>query len=659
MHASLPSGAKLFRKRSRTSWGADTYQETVLAGQDMAGRVLLQVGAVSLALVIFLVDLLTPIEGEAAVLYMAVILLVAKTSQQDGAILAAIGCVTLTALAHLIQHGLSENGPAVLRAVVSVAAIGISTAMILRSQAAAERLAEQAELLDLTRDTILVRNRRDAVVYWNRAAEDFYGWCRNEAIGRNVHELLQTVFPMPLAAIEGELTRTGRWAGELVQTLRCGRKVTVDSRWVLQRDEFGEPETVFETNTDISERKRAHAALVESERRYRTIFDSTRVAILQEDWRDVKVALSALVDQGEDIEVYLSDHPDFVRQMRRSVRIVDVNPETLRMIGPAGKALTDLSLDDILLDTNRTFARCLVALAHGETFFEGETVVRTPQGATVPVLFGITFPKDSDPFDFVLVFAIDITERKQAHETQLVLQSELANAVRLSTLGVLTASIAHEVNQPLGAILTNGEAALRWLRRDVPDLDEVQTALRRVVASANRAGEIVTRIRTLLKKAPPALDRLDLAELIEESVLLVIRELQRHDVILRRETEPRLPAVLGDRVQLQQVLINLMVNAVQAMAETREKTRTLVVRVRRCADVAQVTVLDSGPGLEPDAIDRVFQPFFTSKRDGMGMGLAISRMAVEAHGGRLWASGHEGQGAAFHFTVPLADARSA
>jgi PAS domain S-box-containing protein len=444
-----------------------------------------------------------------------------------------------------------------------------------------------------------------------------------------------------------------------VQTLRCGRKVTVDSRWALQRDEFGEPASVFETNTDISERKRAHAALVESERRYRTIFDSTRVAILQEDWRDVKVALSALADQGEDIEAYLSNCPDFVGLMRRSVRIVDVNPETLRMIGATRKALTDLSLDDVLLDTNRTFARCLVALARGETFFEGETVVRTPQGATVPLLFGITFPNDSEAFDFVLVFAVDITERKQAHETQLALQSELAHAARVSTLGVLTASIAHEVNQPLGAILTNGEAALRWLRRDVPDLNEAQTALNRVVASANRAGDIVTRIRTLLKKAPPAPDRLNLAELIEESVLLVARELQRHDVILRREIEPRLPAVLGDRVQLQQVLINLMVNAVQAMAETHEKTRTLVVRVRRRADVAQVTVLDSGPGLEPGAIDRVFQPFFTSKRDGMGMGLTISRMAVEAHGGRLWASGHGGQGAAFHFTVPLADARTA
>jgi PAS domain S-box-containing protein len=639
--------------------GANIHQESVLAGQDITGRVLLQLGAVSLALVIFLVDLLTPIEGEAAVLYMIVILLVARTSQQDGAILAAIGCVTLTALAHLIQHGLSENGSAVFRAIVSVAAIGISTALILRNQAAAERLAEQAKLLDLTRDTILVRNRSDAVVYWNRAAEDLYGWCREEAIGRNVHELLQTVFPMPLAAIEGELTRTGRWAGELVQTLRCGRKVTVDSRWALQRDEFGEPASVFETNTDISERKRAHAALVESERRYRTIFDSTRVAILQEDWRDVKVALSALADQGEDIEAYLSDRPDFVRQMRRSVRIVDVNPETLRMIGATRKALTDLSLDDVLLDTNGTFARSLVALARGEAFFEGESAVRTLRGATVPVLFGITFPNGSEAFDFVLAYVVDITERKQAHETQLALQSELAHAARVSTLGVLTASIAHEVNQPLGAILTNGEAALRWLRRDVPDLNEAQTALNRVVASANRAGDIVTRIRNLLKKAPPAPDRLNLAELIEESVLLVVRELQRHDVILHREIEPRLPAVLGDRVQLQQVLINLMVNAVQAMAETHEKTRTLVVRVRRHSDVAQVTVLDSGPGLEPGAIDRVFQPFFTSKRDGMGMGLTISRMAVEAHGGRLWASGHGGQGAAFHFTVPLTDARTA
>ncbi|WP_238297299.1 PAS domain-containing sensor histidine kinase [Methylobacterium soli] len=621
--------------------------------------------ALLLAVVIFLVDVLTSIKGGIAVLYVVVILIAGRTVRRSGVTLTATGCMALTVAAYLPQHGLFQDDSALLRASVSLAAIVTSTALTLRNQAAAERLTEQAHLLDLTHDSIFVRDLSDIVTFWNRGAEELYGWSRDEAVGRYVHALLRTVFPVDLEAIQAELIRTGRWEGELVQTVCSGRTVTVESRWALRRDTRGEPVSVLETNTDISERKRAHAALVESERRYRTIFDTTRVSILQQDWMPVKAALDALANETADLEAYLADHPDFVARMRRSVTIVDVNAMTRSLIGASVKAQALGTLDDLLREDEPTFLKSLLALARGETFFEGETQIRALTGASVPILFGITFPEHAEEFGCVLVFAVDITERKEAQEVLLAVQAELAHAARVSTLGELTASIAHEVNQPLAAIVTSGEAALRWLRRPVPDLEEAEDAVTRVVQNGTRASEIVARIRTFLTKAPPRPDWLDLTEMIDEAIVLIEREILRHGVVLRREFEAGLPPVCGDRVQLQQVVINLMVNAVQAMAETHDRPRLLVVRAQAQGagegagkgEAVRVSVSDSGPGLAPEARARVFQPFFTTKNEGMGMGLAICRTSVEAHGGRLWASEQPGPGAAFHFTVPVSAER--
>ncbi|GEP05325.1 PAS domain-containing sensor histidine kinase [Methylobacterium oxalidis] len=614
--------------------------------------------AVALALGIFLVDAFTPLESAVAVLYVVVILIAARGFGPLGVVLTAAICISATAAAYWLMHGLFNGDSALLRCLVSLAAIGLGTVLILQNQRAAERLAEQANLLELTHDSIFVRDRSDIVTFWNRAAEDLYGWRAEEVRGQDIHELLRTDFPVDPAAIWDELTRTGRWEGELVQTVRAGRRVTVESRWALQRDVRGEPVSVLETNTDISDRKRALEALTESERRYRTIFDTTRVSILQQDWTAVRAALDGLAGQT-DLERHLADNPDFVRRMRASITIVDVNAVTLRLAGVPDRSAFMRTLDEFLPEEEQTFARSLLAFARGETFYEGETEIRRRDGSTVPVLFGITFPERPEALGCVLVFAVDITERKEAQEALLAVQAELAHALRVSTLGALTASIAHEVNQPLAAIVTNAEASLRWLARDVPDLDEARAGIARVVASGTRAGEIVARIRTFLTKAPPRPTPVRLCEIIDEAALLIEREILRHEVSLRREIEPRLPPVLGERVMLQQVVINLMVNAVQAMAETRDRPRRLVVRLGRDGASARVSVIDTGPGLTDEARARVFEPFFTTKRDGMGMGLAICRTTVEAHGGRLWAAGHAGPGTAFHFTLPLPEPEAA
>jgi C4-dicarboxylate-specific signal transduction histidine kinase len=225
---------------------------------------------------------------------------------------------------------------------------------------------------------------------------------------------------------------------------------------------------------------------------------------------------------------------------------------------------------------------------------------------------------------------------------------------RLTTMGELTASIAHEINQPLAAIVTQSEAALRFLDRDEPDLEEVQDALSSIRQDGMRAGEVIRGLRALAKKSGPQLAKLDIDDVIREVLALARGELLRHDVVLRTELASGERPVLGDRVQLQQVLLNLMMNSVEAMSGVTERTRELSVS-STLAEPGSVLVAveDSGTGLDPAVAERMFQPFFTTKPDGLGMGLAICRSIVEAHGGRLWVSPREPHGADVRFTVPL------
>jgi C4-dicarboxylate-specific signal transduction histidine kinase len=300
-----------------------------------------------------------------------------------------------------------------------------------------------------------------------------------------------------------------------------------------------------------------------------------------------------------------------------------------------------------------------VAFAHGDPFYEGETELNGLDGRKIPVLFTLTFPAEADGDRNVLAFVIDITERRHAQDALLAAQAELAHASRVATLGELTASIAHEVNQPLAAIVTSGEAGMRWLRRDVPNLEEVAASISRVVREGRRASEIVTRIRAFLKKKTVQDDLLEVDEIVSEAALLVERELAKDNVTLKIETAAKLPPIRGDRIQLQQVLINLMVNAGQAMA--RQSGPRIVILRTSLAEGGSlaVTVQDTGPGIAADDLPRLFAPFFTTKQGGMGMGLAICRTTVEAHGGQLSAESTPGSGATFRLTLPVAQEQAA
>ena len=246
----------------------------------------------------------------------------------------------------------------------------------------------------------------------------------------------------------------------------------------------------------------------------------------------------------------------------------------------------------------------------------------------------------------------DIEDRKRAEETLRKAQAELAHVMRVTTMGELAASIAHEVNQPLSAIVNNSSACLRWLASEEPNLDEARDAARRIIRDGNRAGEVINRIRGLLRKTDTGKARLDINLTIREVVTLTRNEATGKGVAIRMELAAGLPPVLGDRVQLQQVILNLILNGIEAMASVTDRPRELLISSRQHeSDKALVAVRDSGVGLGGKDLEKIFDAFYTTKSKGMGMGLAISRSIVEDHGGQLWAAPNEGPGATFQFTL--------
>jgi C4-dicarboxylate-specific signal transduction histidine kinase len=244
----------------------------------------------------------------------------------------------------------------------------------------------------------------------------------------------------------------------------------------------------------------------------------------------------------------------------------------------------------------------------------------------------------------------------RASEALREAQSALAHVNRVTTMGLLVASITHEITQPVAATVTNADAALRWLGAQPPELEEARQALGRVVKDGNRVGEIVNRIRGLIKREPSRNDRLDINETILDVIALTHSEVERNDVSLQTRLTDGLPVVQGDRIRLQQVVLNLIVNAIEAMSGAGDGARELVISTGKDASSSVLVDLrDSGPGLDPEGLDRLFDAFYTTKPRGMGMGLAICRSIIEAHGGRIWATANVPHGAAFKFTLPVGE----
>ena len=293
------------------------------------------------------------------------------------------------------------------------------------------------------------------------------------------------------------------------------------------------------------------------------------------------------------------------------------------------------------------------ALATGETF-ENEARVRRAADGEYRWFLIRGLPLHDDRGNIVKWYGTmtDIEDRKRAEEALRKANADLAHITRVMTMGEFAASIAHEVSQPLSAVVTNAEACLRWLAGSAPNIEKACEAVGRVVRDGKRAGEVIAQIRALCRKSGIKRQRLDMNEAIEEVLALAEGEVRTKRIVLRTDLATRLPPVLGDRVQLQQVMLNLIMNGIDAMSSVQDRPRELVIRTQEGEDdEVVVTVQDSGTGLDPKIMEQMFDAFYTTKSEGMGMGLSISRSIVQDHGGRLWATTNEGPGAIFQFTL--------
>jgi PAS domain S-box-containing protein len=500
----------------------------------------------------------------------------------------------------------------------------VITSLVRRLRRLGQAHRDQARLLDLTRDSVLVCDLESVITYWNRGAEELYGWAKEEAVGKVTHQLLQTIFPAPLERITEELFRSGRWEGELLRKRRDGTRVTVASRWPVQLGDEGEPIGTLETNNDITERKRAEAALHR----------------IQETYLAEAQQLSHTGSFGWNVssgEIFWSE-------------------EGFRIFGFDSKAPASIELllarvhpDDLAL-----VQRVIERAANDRQDFDLEHRLRLPDGTVKHVrVVARATRSEMGNVDFVGA-VMDVTSIRLAELELQNTRTELAHVMRVTSLGELTASIAHEVNQPLGAVVANAEACLGWLDRESPDLNEARAAIERIVRDGHRAGEVIRRVRALIKKADTQMVPLDVNEIVREAINIVEHELRRYRVSRRMELSSDLPFVLGDRIQLQQVLLNLVINSIEAMQPITDRQRELVIRSEQDeTQQVRVTVIDCGIGLSAESAHRIFDAFVTTKTSGMGMGLSICRSIIQAHGGRIWASPNEPLGAAVQFTLPL------
>jgi PAS domain S-box-containing protein len=416
--------------------------------------------------------------------------------------------------------------------------------------------------------------------------------------------------------------------------------------------------------SEIAERKRAQEKLRETKDDL-----ELRASVRTMELTTANEALLAEMAQRERVEEALRESEEQLRlaQNASGSGVWDWNPridkatwsdEHFRIFGlePSSRKFTWATFFALIHPDDRARVQAAVGEAlkpNGELEAEYR-IVRPDHQVRWVMSKGQTYCDGNNQPVRTIGLTMDITERKQLEQALLKTQAELAHVSRVLAMGELTSSIAHEVNQPLAAMVTNGDACLRWLAADPPNLDKARQSVTGLIREGNRAGEVIKRIRVLVRKTAPQKIGLQFNEVIAEVVGLMDAELAKHHIALQTELEPQLPAVFGDRVQLQQVILNLMANSIEAMSVVTERARELAISSRVSGnDRVLISVCDSGAGFGSESIDHYFEAFFTTKEKGMGLGLSISRTIIEAHGGRLWGLANAGPGVTFQLTLPI------
>ena len=394
------------------------------------------------------------------------------------------------------------------------------------------------------------------------------------------------------------------------------------ARQSLEEDAIEALESVAPVIAQGIERKRAEDTLRETQRLIQAIFDNSPAVIHVQDLEGHFVLVNRKFEEVAGL------------------RSQEILGKTSFDLFPLNAAAYDAGDRQVIETGSASETEEVYTTDRGDRIFLTNKSLLSDESGKPYALFGIS---------------AEITERKKAEADLREMQTELAHLNRVMTVGELAASIAHEINQPLAAIMWNANALLRWLALDPPNLAKVHDSAELIIRDGDRASQVIARIRALLKKTPPSKTLLDVNEFINEVVALTQSEIVQHSVGLRVELANDLPKVPGDRIQLQQVLLNLIVNAVEAMLGIEDRERALLITSGSFnVDGVRIAVTDNGPGIDPQTVDHVFDAFSTTKTQGMGMGLTISRSIVEAHGGRLWTEANDQHGATFQFTLPIA-----
>ena len=391
-----------------------------------------------------------------------------------------------------------------------------------------------------------------------------------------------------------------------------------------------------------------------SQKRYRNLISYLPIPVWQIDARAAERIFDRLKASSiGDLETYLDEHPELVDLASEVLQVFAVNDEAIQLFG--GKHCSEFlgPVRYLFAGTPGSARRVMQAHASGARNHVEELEVKTFDGRLIDVLLLMTFPVPGERLDTTILMMIDNTARLEAEEKLRSVEADFSHAARLSTLGEMTTSIAHEIKQPLSAILMNAQTSLRYLRKAEPNLEKVEQLTSRIVECAQRASDIIGRIQDMAGKRAPTNTLLDFNDVVEQCLVFLRHESDEKNVVIKTWLQPNLPLIRGDRVQLQQVIVNLIVNSIQAMRATPHTQRELHIETR-LDENGQIafSIRDTGTGIPINHLTHIFDGFFTTKEGGLGIGLAICQSIVKAHGGTVTAANHPEGGALFRFSIP-------
>jgi two-component system, LuxR family, sensor kinase FixL len=417
------------------------------------------------------------------------------------------------------------------------------------------------------------------------------------------------------------------------------------------------PNQVYAAVHGIADDDRSYVFLRASEARYRKLTYFMPVALWQVDASHMGRIYGDLKAKGVvDFRAYLDEHPQLIDYAAQSVRVTDVNRDAIAMFGGASAQDLIRPIAYLFSESHASLRRIMVGRFTGRENYSENMKVRTLDDRILDVRLSVTYPAPRGELDTTIFSLEDITDDLRMQRKMRQLQADFSHAARIATLGELSSSIAHEVNQPLSAIVTYAETSLRWLARQDPNLAKATLLIQRVLANAQRADEIVQRVRAMAEKQSPEHAPLNLNDVVEEGLRFLRHEMDAHGVTIAASLSKTIPKIEGDRVQLQQVLINLIMNSLQATEASSNAEKFISVRTYRGTEnAACICIRDNGPGIAEDDLGRIFEGFYTTKEKGMGIGLSIVRSIAVAHGGAITVSNHIEGGAEFVLTLPDAE----